>query len=92
MKASRWAENLAGAFVALAAVALTLPNLSTGTPTRDQAHVVRDRIGAEWFAGLAYILLATALVTAIVIGQRRSPALRIVGWVGLTTWLVLKLI
>jgi hypothetical protein len=81
---------LLGVAVGLTVLALSLPDISTRAASLGQEGPADWQIGTGLIIAVGYVLLAATLVFAIAIDRRRARVARVVGWVGLVAWLILK--
>lgn len=83
-----WAERLGAVVLALFVLAVTVPDLGTMRRLANGRHVWR---GGDPLALVAAVVTLSALVAAVIVGQKRSLALRIAGWTLLMAIVVLRL-
>ena len=81
--AGRIAERVGAVLLAGLVFSLNLPDIPTG-PTRWSP---REQ---EFWVAAGYVAVFAGLCAAVWIGQTRSPAWRVIGWVGLMAGFMLK--
>jgi len=84
------AERAAAVLLSAIALAISIPNISTRS-TAAETHGIAVAREPEFWIAAGYVGVAIGFTTAIWVGQKGSVLLRLIGWVGLVGWAVLKL-